>query len=78
MKTIVFNYSNKGSNKFLAEKISQSLSCELEAINPRLNVFFLFLMNIHFGIRPVKHPVSEYQQVILCGPNQGIISPSIV
>jgi menaquinone-dependent protoporphyrinogen IX oxidase len=68
MKTIVFYYSNKGSNKFLAERISQSLSCEVEAIKPRLNVFILFLMNIHFGIRSVKHPVGKYQQVILCGP----------
>lgn len=68
MKTIVVYYSNKGSNKFLAEKISERLSCDLEAIRPRVNLFLLFLMSIHFGIRPLKHPVNEYQQVILCGP----------
>jgi menaquinone-dependent protoporphyrinogen IX oxidase len=68
MKTLVIYYSNKGSNKFLAEKISESLSCDLEAIRPRVNLFLLFLMNIHLGNRPLKHPVSEYQRVILCGP----------
>ncbi len=67
-KTIVVYYSRKGSNKYLAEKISKSLSCEIEAIRPRLNVFLLFLMNIHLGIRPLKHNIKEYDKVILCGP----------
>ena len=68
MKTIVVYYSRKGSNKYLAEKISGSLSCEKEEIKPRLNVFLLFLMNIHLGIRPMKHNIKEYDTVILCGP----------
>ena len=68
MKTIVVFYSNKGSNKYLAEKISKSLSCEIEEIKPRLNVFFLFLMNIHLGIRSLKHNIKDYDSVILCGP----------
>lgn len=61
-------YSNKGSNKFLAEKISESLSCDIEEIKPRINIFLLFLMNIHLGIRPLKHNIKEYERVILCGP----------
>ena len=68
MKTIVVYYSRKGSNKYLAEKISKSLSCEIEEIKPRLNVFLLFLMNIHLGIRSLKHNIKEYDRVILCGP----------
>ncbi len=68
MKTIVVYYSNKGSNKYLAERISKSLSCEMEEIKPRLNVFFLFLMNMHLGIKPLKHIINEYDRVILCGP----------
>ena len=68
MKTIVVYYSRKGSNKYLAEKISKSLSCEIEEIKPRLNVFVLFLMNIHLGIRSLKHNIKEYDRVILCGP----------
>lgn len=68
MKTIVIYYSNKGSNKYLAGRISGSLSCDIEQIKPRLNVFMLFLMNIHLGIRPLKHNIKEYDNVILCGP----------
>ncbi|MEI6751543.1 MAG: flavodoxin domain-containing protein [Paludibacter sp.] len=68
MKTIVVYYSRKGSNKYLAEKISKSLTCEIEEIKPRLNVFILFLMNIHLGIRSLKHNIKEYDRVILCGP----------
>lgn len=67
-KTIVVYYSRKGSNKYLAEKISSELVCETEAIRPRLNVFILFLLNIHLGIRPLKHNIREYDTVILCGP----------
>lgn len=51
MKTLVVYYSREGSNKFLAQKISQTLGCELDEIRPRLNSFLLFLMNIHFGIK---------------------------
>lgn len=68
MKTIVVYYSNKGSNKYLANKISKKISCDIEEIKPRLNVFLLFLMNIHMGIRPLKHNIKEYDKVILCGP----------
>ena len=68
MKTIVVYYSNKGSNKYLAGKISNELSCEIEKIRPRLNIFLLFLMNIHLGIKPLKHNIKEYDKVILCGP----------
>lgn len=67
-KTIVVYYSNKGSNKYLAQKIAQNLLCEIEEIKPRLNVFLLFLMNIHLGIKPLKNNVREYENVILCGP----------
>lgn len=68
MKTIVVYYSNKGSNRYLARKISTSLSCDQEEIRPVLNVFFLFLMNIHLGIKPLQHNMSAYDRVILCGP----------
>jgi len=40
----------------------------MEEIKPRLNVFLLFLMNIHFGIRPLKSHIGEFDTVILCGP----------
>ena len=68
MKTIVIYYSNKGSNKYLAEKIAKSLTCEIEEIKPRLNVFLFMLMNIHLGIKPIKTDIKNYDRVILCGP----------
>jgi len=67
-KAIVVYYSNKGSNRYLAEKIAKCLSCDIEEIKPRLNVFLLFLMNIHLGIRQLKSNINEYELVILCGP----------
>ena len=65
---IVIYYSRKGSNKYLAGRISKSLSCESEEIRPRMNIFLLFLMNIHLGIRPLKHRIDDYDSIILCGP----------
>jgi flavodoxin len=67
-KTIVVYYSRKGSNKYLAEKIAKTLNAELEEIKPRLNIFLLFIMNIHFGIKPLKNKLPEYNEIILCGP----------
>jgi len=68
MKNIVVYYSNKGSNKFLAERIARRLNCDIEAIRPRINVFLLFLLKVNAGIRPLKHKMKDYDQVILCGP----------
>ena len=67
-KIVVIYYSKKGSNKYLAGKISKSLSCEIEEIKPRLNIFLLFLLNIHLGVKPLKHKIEDYDKVILCGP----------
>jgi len=33
-----------------------------------MNVFLLFLMNIHLGIKPLKLKVEDYDRIILCGP----------
>ena len=68
MKTLVVYYSSKGSNKFLAERIAQNLGCEIEVIRPRVNVFLLFLLNVNFGIKPLKSNISDYERIILCGP----------
>jgi len=68
MQTIVVFYSKNGSNKYLAEKISKELLCQIEEIKPRLNIFLLFLIGMHLGIKPLKHNIKEYDKVILCGP----------
>ncbi len=67
-KTIVYYYSKKGNNRFLAEKISGELNCDIEEIRPRLNVFLLILMGFSAGIRKLKKPPENYERVILCGP----------
>ncbi len=67
-KTIVIYYSRKGSNKYLAKRIAAKLNCDIERIRPRLNFFMFFLMNIGLGIKPLKHNLTEYDKIILCGP----------
>ena len=67
-KTIVIYYSNKGSNRFLAKKIADSLNCEIEEIKPRLNVHFFLLFGLSLGNKKLKSKISEYDTTILCGP----------
>ena len=68
MKTIVYYYSNKGSNRYLANKIADDLNCEVEEIKPRLNSHLLMLTGLNFGNRKLKTKVEDYDRVILCGP----------
>jgi menaquinone-dependent protoporphyrinogen IX oxidase len=68
MKTIVYYYSKKGSNRFLAQKIAKDLNCEIEEVKPRLNAHLLLLMGINFGNTKLKTKVEDYDRVILCGP----------
>jgi len=68
MKTIVYVYSHKNSNRYLANKIAADLKCEIEEIKPRLNVHLLMLMGINCGNKKLKTKVEEYERVVLCGP----------
>lgn len=72
MKTLVVYYSRTGNNKYLAEKIAQTLGADVEAIAPRLNLFPALLLcsaiNVSPGIRPLTHRVNEYDALIVCGP----------
>ena len=68
MKTIVYYYSRKGSNSFLAKRIAKDLNCEIEEIIPRINYLVLMLLGINFGNRKLKTRVEDYDRVILCGP----------
>jgi flavodoxin len=68
MKTIVVYYSRKGSNEYLARKISARLGSDIERIRPRINAFSLILMNLNPGIRSLKHRIDVYDRVILVGP----------
>jgi flavodoxin len=68
MKTIIYYYSHKGSNRYLANKIAADLKCKIEEIKPRLNVHLLMLMGINFGNRKLRTKAENYDRVILCGP----------
>jgi len=67
-KTIVYYYSKKGNNQFLAEKIAAELKCDIEKIQPRLNLLPLILMGFTAGIRKLKKSPENYDRIILCGP----------
>ncbi|MHC1690318.1 MAG: flavodoxin family protein [Bacteroidales bacterium] len=72
MKTIVVYYSRTGSNKYLAEKIAQSLNCDIEEIVPHFNLFFFVavssLLKKSPGIKTLRHNLPEYDKIVLCGP----------
>ncbi len=68
MKTMVYYYSRKNSNRYLAKKIAGDLNCGIEEIKPRLNAHLLMLMGVNFGNRKLKSKVEDYDRVILCGP----------
>ncbi len=68
MKTIVYYYSRKGSNRFLAKRIAEDLYCEIEELKPRLNHLVLMLLGINFGNLKLKTKVEDYDKIILCGP----------
>jgi hypothetical protein len=71
-KTLILYYSRTGNNLFLTEKLGQELEADVEAIRPWGNIFGLLLVfsmiRLSFGIRAVRHDVSRYDRVILCGP----------
>ena len=67
-KILVVYYSNKGSSRFLAEKIAGELTCDIEEIIPRFNHFFFLVLRCSFGIKNLEHNIEEYNKIILCGP----------
>jgi hypothetical protein len=67
-KTIVYFYSKKGNNRFLAEKIADELTCDIEKIRPRLSSFPMILLGATCGIRKLKNLPGKYDRVVLCGP----------
>lgn len=74
-KYLVLYYSKTGNSKFLAERISSILNCDLIRIVPIFdNVMFLFLLtrlNIGIGTNISKSSIKEYDEVIIIGPLWG-------
>lgn len=68
MKNIVIYYSNNGSNRFIANKISEYLNCEIEEIRPVFNAHLLLLTGINPGIKKINNDLSAFDRVIMVGP----------
>jgi menaquinone-dependent protoporphyrinogen IX oxidase len=72
MNTLVVYFSRTGNNKYLAEKIAQTLAGDIEAIVPRVNLFPVLLLfsatKISLGVKMLTHQVHDYDAVIVCGP----------
>ncbi len=68
MKSLVLYYSQKGSNRYLAELIAKKLHCDIEPIRPVLDVPLLMMMGLHLGNKKLHHNLADYDRIILCGP----------
>lgn len=68
MKIIVYYYSKTGNNRYIANKIAEELSCDIEEIKPKLNHFLFNMFIGTFGIKALKKDVNDYDLAILCGP----------
>ena len=70
--SIVVYYSNSGNNRYLAEKISNELNCEMAEIKPRINflpiVFLFTVLRFSFGNRKQQINLKDYKKVVLCSP----------
>jgi flavodoxin len=67
-RTIVVYYSNNGSNRFLAHKIAEHLSCKVEELRPRVRSHLLLLFGPPLGNKPIKNDLTAFHRVVLVGP----------
>lgn len=72
MKTLVVYYSRTGNNAYLAKRIAQDSKADIEVLKPGIGVFpvvmLLSVLKSGTGIRALKNDISQYDQIILCGP----------
>ncbi|MCR4422627.1 MAG: flavodoxin domain-containing protein [Exilispira sp.] len=71
-KTLILYFSRTGNNKFIAEKLSQTLESDIEAIKPKIKSFLLLILSSLFklgiGIKPLTYDVKNYERIILLSP----------
>jgi len=72
MKTLVVYYSRTGNNRFVAQRLADALTCEVEEIRPAFGGFFFLLagsaLKIGVGNRRLRNDPAAFDRVILCGP----------
>lgn len=80
-KYLILYYSKTGNSKFLAEKLSKELSCDIEEIRPVINgigfLFLISLLKISVPTNISRKTIEQYQEIIVIGPIWGglLISP---
>jgi flavodoxin len=74
-KHLVLYYSKTGNSKFLAEKTSTALGCDLRKIKPIIDstllLYLLSLLKIGIAIDISKEDIEKYDEVIIFGPIWG-------
>lgn len=80
-KYIILCYSKTGNSRFMAEKLSRELSCDLEIVRPILNytglLFLISLLKISIPTNISTKKINEYEEIIIIGPIWGglLIAP---
>jgi len=80
-KYLILYYSKTGNSKFIAEKLSEELHCDVEIIKPILNSlvfqFLISFLNIPIPVNISKNSIRQYQEIIIIGPIWGglLIAP---
>ncbi len=71
-RVLVVYYSKTGSNRFLAEKVSEAVDGDIEQITPRQSAFPLVVLSslIGFGAgnRALSKDPEDYDAVVIVGP----------
>ena len=70
MKTLLVYWSKNGSNRFMADKLSEDQGCDIEKLEPRVEgaVIPATATRISMGNRRLKKNIEDYQNLIVCGP----------
>jgi len=70
MKTLVAFYSNKGSNRYLAEKTAAALNADIAELKTIIPAFGVIATAIRFSLGnwPLRKDIRAYDRVVLCGP----------
>jgi flavodoxin len=80
-KYLILYYSKTGNSKFIAEKLSEALACNLQRVIPIIDslvvLFLLSLMRISIPTNISKKEIEDYSEIIIIGPVWGglLISP---
>lgn len=80
-KYLILYYSKTGNSKFIAEKLSHELSCDLKKIVPIIDsvllMFLLSLLRVKIPTNVSRKEIENYDEVIILGPIWGglLISP---